>query len=56
METFGAAVAILQASDEGGLNKTIVKEELSRKKEVAVWRVVIQRFQTWRIGKLRLLL
>lgn len=56
METFWVAVAVIQASDEEGLNETIMKGELSRKKEAAAWRVVIRRFQTQRTGKLRLLL
>lgn len=56
MDTGWLTVAIVQASDREGPNQTIVKEDLSGKKEVAVWKGVIQRFQTWRPGKLRLLL
>lgn len=55
-ETGWVAVAIIQASDAEGLNETIVKEGRSREKEAAIRTAVIQRFQTWRTGKLRLLL
>lgn len=53
LEAPGAAAATSQAGDDVGLNDHIVKEELNRREEGAVWRGVIQ---IWRTGKLRLLL